>query len=175
MAFLPLLQIHHHKGHRDRRHRGYIQLAHDSSQAEAPFIYLYEALKTARIDRPYIRHGVEALIAFLEPFIEDAENLYPSSAIGLVRHSLDIDRYATDEDIPSPDDTKIANLNQLQLAAARFDSINKFLEYTESFADQAVADNQEGVSLMTVHKATKPWPDQRRYNTYPRGQSGRSR
>jgi DNA helicase-2/ATP-dependent DNA helicase PcrA len=84
--------------------------------------------------------------------MEDAENLYPSSAIGLVRHSLDIDRYVTDEDIPSPDDVKISNLNQLQLAAARFDSIKKFLEYTETFADQAVADNQEGVSLMTIHK-----------------------
>ena len=66
---------------------------------------------------------------------------------------LDIDRYVTNEDIPSPDDVKIANLNQLQLAAARFDSIGKFLEYTETCQDQAVADNQEGVSLMTVHKA----------------------
>ena len=85
--------------------------------------------------------------------IADAENLYPSSAIGLVRYRLDIDRYVTNEDIPSPDDVKIANLNQLQLAAARFDSIGKFLEYTETCQDRAVADNQEGVSLMTVHKA----------------------
>ena len=70
-----------------------------------------------------------------------------------MRQRLDIDRYVTDEDIPSPDDVKIANLNQLQLAAARFYSIKKFIEYTETFQDQAVADNQEGVALMTVHKA----------------------
>ena len=116
-------------------------------------VYLYEALKTMGIDLPYIRRNVKELVDFLDPMIADAENLYPSSAIGLVRHRLDIDRYVTDEDIPSPDDVKIANLNQLQLAAARFDSIKKFLEYTETFQDQAVADNQEGVSLMTVHKA----------------------
>jgi len=116
-------------------------------------VYLYEALKTMGIDLPYIRRNVGVLIDFLDPFIEDAENLYPSSAIGLVRHRLDIDRYVTDEDIPRIDDVQIANLNQLQLAAARFDSIKKFLEYTETFQDQAVSDNQEGVSLMTVHKA----------------------
>lgn len=116
-------------------------------------VYLYEALKTMGIDLPYIRRNVKELVDFLDPLIGDAENLFPSSAIGLVRHRLDIDRVVTDEDIPSPDDVKIANLNQLQMAAARFDSINKFLEYTESFQDQMVSDNQEGVSLMTVHKA----------------------
>jgi DNA helicase-2/ATP-dependent DNA helicase PcrA len=121
--------------------------------ADKRSIYLYEALKTMGIDMPYIRRNVKDFVDFLDPLIDDAENLYPSSAIDLVRHRLDIDRYVTDEDIPSPDDVKIANLNQLQLAAARFDSISKFLEYTESFKDQAVADNQEGVSLMTVHKA----------------------
>jgi DNA helicase-2/ATP-dependent DNA helicase PcrA len=44
-------------------------------------------------------------------------------------------------------------LNQLQLAAARYSSIKSFLEYTESFQDQHVSDNKDGVSLMTIHKA----------------------
>ena len=44
-------------------------------------------------------------------------------------------------------------LNQLQLAAARYSSIAAFLEYTESFQDQHVSDNKDGVSLMTIHKA----------------------
>jgi DNA helicase-2/ATP-dependent DNA helicase PcrA len=105
------------------------------------------------IELPYIRKNVREFIAFMDPLIADAENLAPADLIQLLRVSLDYDRYITDEDIPSPDDVKIANLNQLQLAAARYDSIRGFLEYTESFQDQNVSDNQEGVSLMTVHKA----------------------
>jgi DNA helicase-2/ATP-dependent DNA helicase PcrA len=55
--------------------------------------------------------------------------------------------------MPSPDDVKIENLNQLQLAAARFKDIRSFLEYTETFQDEAVSDNKDGVRLMTIHKA----------------------
>jgi DNA helicase-2/ATP-dependent DNA helicase PcrA len=115
--------------------------------------HLYEGLKSMGIELPYIRKNVREFIAFMDPLINDAENLAPADLIQLLRVSLDYDRYITDEDIPSPDDVKIANLNQLQLAAARYDSIRGFLEYTESFQDQNVSDNHEGVSLMTVHKA----------------------
>jgi DNA helicase-2/ATP-dependent DNA helicase PcrA len=48
---------------------------------------------------------------------------------------------------------KISNINQLQLAAARYSTIGAFLEYTDSFQDETVGDDKEGVSLMTVHKA----------------------
>jgi DNA helicase-2/ATP-dependent DNA helicase PcrA len=48
---------------------------------------------------------------------------------------------------------KIENLNQLQIAASRFNSIQAFIDYTETFQDEAVSDNREGVRLMTVHKA----------------------
>jgi len=101
----------------------------------------------------YIRKNVKEFIGFIDPLIEDSETLEPSELISLIRVSLDYDRFITDEDIPSPDDVKIANLNQLQLAAARYRSIESFLEYTENFQDEAVSDNKEGVSLMTIHKA----------------------
>jgi DNA helicase-2/ATP-dependent DNA helicase PcrA len=55
--------------------------------------------------------------------------------------------------MPSPDDVKIENLNQLQLAAARFNNIESFIEYTETFQNESVSDNKEGVRLMTIHKA----------------------
>jgi DNA helicase-2/ATP-dependent DNA helicase PcrA len=42
------------------------------------------------------------------------------------------------------------------LAAARYSTIGAFLEYTDSFQDETVGDDKEGVSLMTVHKA-KGW------------------
>ena len=97
--------------------------------------------------------NVRDFVSFMDSLIDDAGNLMPSEVIQLLRSSLDYDRYITDEDIPSPDDVKIANLNQLQLAAARYSSIAAFLEYTESFQDQHVSDNKDGVSLMTIHKA----------------------
>ena len=47
---------------------------------------------------------------------------------------------------------KIANLNQLQLSAARYSGIKDFLEYTDSF-DEQMSNDKEGVALMTIHKA----------------------
>ena len=76
----------------------------------------------------------------------------PSEMIGALRSALDYDRFISDEDIPSPDDVKIQNLNQLQLAAARYPNIQSFLQYTDSFQGEMVND-KSGVSLMTIHKA----------------------
>ena len=47
---------------------------------------------------------------------------------------------------------KIANLNQLQLAAAKFRDIKTFLSHTDAFKEK-LSDDKDGVSLMTVHKA----------------------
>ena len=116
-------------------------------------VHLYEGLKSMGIDLVYVRKNAREFVSFMDPLIDDAGNLMPSEVIQLLRSSLDYDRFITDEDIPSPDDVKIANLNQLQLAAARYSSIAAFLEYTESFQDQHVSDNKDGVSLMTIHKA----------------------
>jgi superfamily I DNA/RNA helicase len=55
--------------------------------------------------------------------------------------------------MPSPDDVKLDNLNQLQFAAARYTDIESFLRYTDTFQDESVSDNKEGVNLMTIHKA----------------------
>lgn len=115
-------------------------------------VHLYQGLKEIGIDLPYVRKNVRGLISFLDPLIDYSNNLSPSEAINLIRTSLDYDRYITDEDIPSPDDVKIANLNQLQLSAARYANIQSFLEYTDSFQEEMVND-KEGVSLLTIHKA----------------------
>ena len=116
-------------------------------------LHLYEGLKSMPVELVYVRKNVKELIKFLNPLIEDSENLEPSELIGLLRVTLDYDRYITDEDIPSPDDAKIANINQLQLAATRYKDISSFLEYTDTFQNESVSDNKDGVSLMTIHKA----------------------
>jgi len=115
--------------------------------------YLYPALKAMPIKLTYLRKNVNAFIELMDPLIEEAENLEPAEAISILRATLDYDRYVTDEDIPAPDDPKIENLNQLQLAATRYSDIESFLKYTETFQNEAVSDNKEGVSLMTIHKA----------------------
>jgi DNA helicase-2/ATP-dependent DNA helicase PcrA len=114
--------------------------------------HLYRGLKSMGIDLPYVRKNVKELIGLLDPLMDYHRNMAPSEIIGTLRSGLDYDRYCTDEDIPSPDDQKIMNLNQLQLSAARYPTIESFLQYTDSFQDEMVND-KEGVSLMTIHKA----------------------
>lgn len=116
-------------------------------------VHLYEGLRSMPVELPYLRKNVKDLVNMLDPLMDDAEEFEPSELINLLRVSMDYDRYITDEDIPSPDDMKIANLNQLQLAAARFGNIQAFLEYVETFQDELVSDNKDGVRLMTIHKA----------------------
>lgn len=116
-------------------------------------IHLYQALKSMPLNIYYVKKSVREFIKFMDPLIEGADNHIPSELITLIRTSLDIDRYVTDDDIPAPDDVKIENLNQLTLASARYNNIRSFLEYTETFQDEAVSDKKEGISLMTIHKA----------------------
>ena len=116
-------------------------------------IHLYQGLKSMIITVPYVRKLIKELVAFMDPLIETVEALEPVQVIQKIRTVFDYDRFIVDEDIPRPDDVKINNINQLQLAATRYATIGAFLEYTDSFQDEAIADDKEGVSLMTVHKA----------------------
>jgi DNA helicase-2/ATP-dependent DNA helicase PcrA len=113
-------------------------------------IHLYKALKQIIIDLPYIRKNVKSLIQFLDPLIE--EKMPPAELIALLRSTLDYDRYITDDDVPGPDDVKIANLNQLQLAATKYPDITSFLAFTETFEGDNAHD-KDGVALMTIHKS----------------------
>lgn len=116
-------------------------------------IHYYQGLKSMIITVPYVRKLIKEMVAFMDPLIVVRESLEPGQLIQHIRTVTDYDRFIVDEDIPSIDDVKIANLNQLQMAAARYSTISAFLEYTESFQNESVADDKEGVSLMTVHKA----------------------
>ena len=116
-------------------------------------VHLYRGLKEIGIDLPYVRKNVKEFISFMDPLMDYSGNLSPAEAISIIRTSLDYDRYITDEDIPSPDDVKIQNLNQLQISATRYSDIKPFLDYTDSFQEETVNDDTEGVALMTIHKA----------------------
>ncbi len=115
-------------------------------------VHLYEGLKSMPVDLPYIRKNVKDFMQFISPLADYSPNLEPAEVISMIRSQLDYDRFITDEDIPTPDDVKIANLNQLQLSAARYSSIRDFLNYTDSFSEQ-MSNDKEGIALMTIHKA----------------------
>ncbi|MBF0472538.1 MAG: ATP-dependent helicase [Nitrospirae bacterium] len=115
-------------------------------------ISLYEALKKMPVKVPYLYKNIKELRQFLDGLMIEAQSMPPADLITLLRESLDYDRFITDEDIPSLDDSKIENINQLILSAARYNSIADFLNYTETFKDKAVND-KDGISLMTIHKA----------------------
>jgi DNA helicase-2/ATP-dependent DNA helicase PcrA len=116
-------------------------------------IHLYAKLKAMPIELPYIRKNVREFIQLIDPLIEDAGNRHPSEVINFLRVALDYDRYITDADLIAPDDPKIETIDQLQLAASRFDNIRDFIDYTETFQDEAASDSREGVRLLTCHKS----------------------
>lgn len=115
-------------------------------------IHMFQALKKINIDTPFIRHNVKDFIRFVEPLMDDADILSPAAVIGQIRSALDYDRFCTDDDIPSPDDQKILNIEQLVLAAARYDNVEPFLDYTRTFKSKS-SSNKDGVQLMTIHRA----------------------
>jgi len=77
----------------------------------------------------------------------------PGMIIRRIREILDYDRVITDEDIPSPDDQKIQNINQLQLAASRFEQVKPFLEHVSALEGKSAGETKDGVRIMTIHKA----------------------
>jgi DNA helicase-2/ATP-dependent DNA helicase PcrA len=122
-------------------------------------IHLYEKLKSMPVELPYLRKNIREFIQLIDPFIADAETLHPAELIQLLRSALDYDRVVVDSDLPAPDDPKVENLNQLVMAAARFNNIKSFLDYTGNFQDEAVTNSREGVRLSSIHRSKGlEWP-----------------
>jgi len=130
--------------------RGFMTVLEEQSVSKDK--HLYQALKMMKIDVPYLRKYIKQFVEIIDPLIRDKSQLEPAEMIGILREALEYDRFITDDDIPSPDDEKIANINQLQLAATRYSDIKSLLNYTGSFRDET-SNDKNGVSLMTIHKA----------------------
>jgi DNA helicase-2/ATP-dependent DNA helicase PcrA len=121
--------------------------------ADPKGIRLYQALKSMRIDVPYVRHNVRSFINLMDPLIRDADTIGPSEMIYLLREGLDFDRFITEGDIAdSPDNSKIDNVNQLVISANKYNDIVSLLNYTDTFKDER-SNDLNGVSLMTIHKS----------------------
>ena len=114
--------------------------------------HLYQALKTLKVELPYVRKNVRQFVKLLDTLIQKAETLSPAELIDLLRAGLDYDRFIAEDDVAGPDDSRIANVDELSLAAAKYDDVESFLHFTETFKDEA-ANDKNGVSLMTIHKS----------------------
>jgi DNA helicase-2/ATP-dependent DNA helicase PcrA len=114
--------------------------------------HFYQALKSIPIKVPFLKYNVKGLVKFLNPLIKKAGKVAPADMIRLLRISLDYDQFITQDEIPSADDIRLANLDQLELAAGDFDDIPSFLEHVDSFQGDE-GNDEEGVVLSTVHKS----------------------
>jgi DNA helicase-2/ATP-dependent DNA helicase PcrA len=113
-------------------------------------LHLYAALRSMPIELPYVRKNIKDMIQFLDPLME--QPIEPGELISLLRGALDYDRLICEDEVPTPDDQQIANLNQLQLAASKYGDIASFLSYTDTFQGET-ANDKDGVSLLTIHRS----------------------
>jgi DNA helicase-2/ATP-dependent DNA helicase PcrA len=104
------------------------------------------------VEVQYLRKHVREFLEIMNPLIRDSNLLEPSDITHILRDRLDYDSYISDDDVPTPDDSKIENINQLQLVAAKYQRIGELLNFTESFKEENTC-NKNGVALMTVHKS----------------------
>ena len=121
-------------------------------EAQEAGLSLYETLAIMHVTQSWQRQHVQGFVELMDSFMARAHKLEPAEAIQLLRSALDYDRQLTDEDIPSPDNPRVQNIDQLQMAAGRYRDIGSFLDFTDSFREAEVHDT-EGVQLMTIHKA----------------------
>lgn len=115
-------------------------------------IHLWEGLGKMPIALPYVKINARIFVEIMTPLIRDSSRMSPGEIIQILRESLSYDAYIAEDDIPSPDDLKIQNINELQIVAGKFDKIQDLLTYTETFSDPN-SNDINGVSLMTIHKA----------------------
>ena len=115
-------------------------------------LHLWEGLNSMPVDIPYLKHNIRVFKEILKPLMRDASRMNPAEVIHILRETLAYDEYICEDDIPSPDDSKIANINQLQIVSNKFNDLKSLLEYTETFNDE-LTNNNDGVQLMTIHKS----------------------
>jgi len=120
--------------------------------AEKRNVNLYPGLKSMPIEIPYLKKYVKEFIRLIDPLVKNKDQIEPAEIIHILREGLDYDQFICEDDVPSPDDSKIENVNQLQIAAGKYSEIGSLLNYTDSFKEEQ-SNDKNGVSLMTVHKS----------------------
>lgn len=134
------------------RYLGKTFLQQLENYAHANQLGLYQALKTMPIEISFLKTNVVEFIRLVDPLMEKVAELEPADLLYVLREALDYDRFITEDNLASPDDSKLANLNQLMMAAGKFSDVKTFLKYTSTFQEDRGHD-EHGVALMTIHKS----------------------
>ncbi len=113
---------------------------------------LWDGLNFMTVEVPYLRHNVRVFTEILKPLIRDSPKMNPAEVIAVLRESLNYDEFICEDDIPSPDDAKTANINELQMVSSKYNDIKSLLKYTETFNNEN-SNDKDGVNLMTIHKS----------------------
>ncbi|MGD9973001.1 MAG: 3'-5' exonuclease [Desulfatirhabdiaceae bacterium] len=113
---------------------------------------LYQVLKKMPVDVPYLRKNIREFTQLIDSLIKRKDITEPAEMILMIREALDYDNWITEDDIQRPDDNLIANINQLQMTASKYQTIPALLNYADSFKELN-RKSEDGISLMTIHKA----------------------
>jgi len=117
-------------------------------------IPMFTALQEMPLKILYEQRYTKELTDLIASLQEMAKKTTTVEIISTIRTSLNYDRHISDLDIPCPDDPKIANIDQLQLAASRFDDIELFLDHASRFQRKIIVEKEKSqVRLMTIHKS----------------------
>ncbi len=114
-------------------------------------MHLYEGLKSMPVEIPYLQKNIRQFTELIDRFVHEKNWMEPVDIIYLVRNGLDFDKHISDE-VADPLDGQDDSLDQLQRAAGNHSTLLGFLKYTETIRNGS-GDDENGVSLMTVHKA----------------------
>jgi DNA helicase-2/ATP-dependent DNA helicase PcrA len=112
-------------------------------------VHLYEGLKSMPAVVPYLSKSIRAFTELIDSLIDTKADVEPVDLIYFLREHLDLDRHIADES----QDLAGNSLDQLQMAAEKFTDVNAFLDYTELVRNSSSGMDNDGVRLMTVHKA----------------------
>ncbi|MBN1226830.1 MAG: ATP-dependent helicase, partial [Deltaproteobacteria bacterium] len=116
---------------------------------------LYDQLE-ASFSKTYIADGAKRLKYCIKRFQNYyAKNTNLPDLISFIRKSLDYDAYILQDEEITPDNSRIQNMNEFQIASSRFRDLPSFLFYVDQVQRRS-QQNQEGqnkVHLMTIHKA----------------------
>ena len=114
-------------------------------------MHLYEGLKSMPVEIPYLRKSIRQFTELIDRFVHEKNRMEPVDIIYLVRNGLHFDKHISEEVVDLLDGQD-DSLDQLQRAAGNHSTISGFLKYTETIRNDS-GDDENGVSLMTVHKA----------------------
>ncbi|MHB9028699.1 MAG: ATP-dependent helicase, partial [Candidatus Latescibacterota bacterium] len=116
-------------------------------------VSLFRGLREMEIPNPRRKKGAEELFSIIESFSREAGSVPPAVLIGKLRQRLHYDRFFAEEEVPGPDDARIENINQLQLAATGFSSVEDFLDHADRLTRASEQGRRAGVRLLTVHRS----------------------